>query len=445
MHTNQSTQITGDHISYMTPTTKDTRRADWKTLNFAGSIDWAVDLQAFGKEDLNAGPDRPDSGYEGCISGEDNCSNTGDMCEFSCYYGFCPESLCTCTASGPVEPLPIEIGMGEFVAWDELDVDLNLLCKFVCKYGYWPPDICGTPVVDADEDGMTEAGTDIDNWFDDESARLENGQTCLIYQDAEYRDYCLAPCRIYCSRAIEEAEEAGRTSNYGCLGYFPLGQGIPWKKYTGKSVMAAPGKCSCDNWLFNELAGNIIDAMPIIAQVCGSGTLPALRNCRLLIVMDRMLYCNVFTEDNTRYWPSIHPWGRQNPRRRARYVSLIHPSNLKSSVAMIVILGGRTLMFLVSDMATTAAQMAAYAYPEEEDPEGAFSWWLSPCGGTNLVPDDIKRAFDILSTVADGVSSFSKPKNIPKGSGRKAMTPTRELRQSQKPVLEAVRTVLVVV
>lgn len=70
-------------------------------------------------------------------------------------------------------------------------------------------------------------------------------------------------------------------------------------------------------------------------------------------------------------------------------------------------------------MATTAAQVAAYLYPEEEDPEGAFSWWLSPCGGTDLVPDEIKKLFGILSTVADGVSSYKKPKNIPKGSGKK--------------------------
>lgn len=70
-------------------------------------------------------------------------------------------------------------------------------------------------------------------------------------------------------------------------------------------------------------------------------------------------------------------------------------------------------------MATTAAQMAAYIYPEEEDPEGAFSWWLSPCGGTELVPEEIKRIFDILSAVSGGVSSFKEPKNISRGSGKK--------------------------
>ncbi|KAH7117542.1 glycoside hydrolase superfamily [Dendryphion nanum] len=73
----------------------------------------------------------------------------------------------------------------------------------------------------------------------------------------------------------------------------------------------------------------------------------------------------------------------------------------------------------VLDMATTAAQMAAYLYPNEEISEGAFSWWLSPCGGTNLVPDDIKKAFGILSQVANGESSFKPPKKLKKGSGKK--------------------------
>lgn len=71
------------------------------------------------------------------------------------------------------------------------------------------------------------------------------------------------------------------------------------------------------------------------------------------------------------------------------------------------------------DMATTAAQMAAYLYVDDDKPTDAFNWWLSPCGGTELVPKEIKKAFDILSTVADGVSSFKKPKNLKKGSGKK--------------------------
>jgi hypothetical protein len=70
-------------------------------------------------------------------------------------------------------------------------------------------------------------------------------------------------------------------------------------------------------------------------------------------------------------------------------------------------------------MLATAAEMASYIYPDTEDPAGAFSWWLSPCGGTDLVPDGIKKVFEILSFIPDGVSSFKPPKIIPKGSGRK--------------------------
>lgn len=34
----------GDYVSYMTESTKATRRSDWQGLNFAGTIDWALDL-----------------------------------------------------------------------------------------------------------------------------------------------------------------------------------------------------------------------------------------------------------------------------------------------------------------------------------------------------------------------------------------------------------------
>lgn len=35
----------GDYVGYMSNATKIARRSEWKGLNFAGSIDWAVDLQ----------------------------------------------------------------------------------------------------------------------------------------------------------------------------------------------------------------------------------------------------------------------------------------------------------------------------------------------------------------------------------------------------------------
>ena len=119
----------------MTPETKDTRRDDWKGLNFAGSIDWAVDLQSFTSDDMEVAPERPLSGEEGCVSGEDNTTNSGDLCEFSCTFAFCPESLCTCVSTGPLIELPPETPKSDVIAWDELDVDLNRLCKFACTHG----------------------------------------------------------------------------------------------------------------------------------------------------------------------------------------------------------------------------------------------------------------------------------------------------------------------
>jgi hypothetical protein len=78
----------GDYVSYMTPTSKETRRVDWKSLNFAGTVDWAVDLQIFGEEDKALPSNLPQPGEEGCIWGEDLTTNTDALCEFACTYGF---------------------------------------------------------------------------------------------------------------------------------------------------------------------------------------------------------------------------------------------------------------------------------------------------------------------------------------------------------------------
>ncbi len=133
----------------MTPTTKDTRRADWKGLNFAGSIDWAVDLQMFTQDDFSAVPDRPTTG-QGCIGGTDNTVDSGNLCEFACELGFCPDHLCTCKFTGELKPLPKETNSINVTAWDEVNLDLNRLCKFACKYGYCPMDICTTELSEND-------------------------------------------------------------------------------------------------------------------------------------------------------------------------------------------------------------------------------------------------------------------------------------------------------
>ncbi|PGH21316.1 hypothetical protein AJ80_03367 [Polytolypa hystricis UAMH7299] len=60
---------------------------------------------------------------------------------------------------------------------------------------------------------------------------------------------------------------------------------------------------------------------------------------------------------------------------------------------------------------------AGLAYPEDEDPAGAFQWWTTPCDRTDLVPANLKKAIDILRAVTD-VGKFKPPKDIGKGSGK---------------------------
>ncbi|KAK7956390.1 uncharacterized protein PG986_005612 [Apiospora aurea] len=220
----------GDFISYMTPETKDTRRSDWKGLNFAGSIDWAVDLQAFSREDMGAKPDRPETEEGACIVGEATDLNAGELCDFSCSLGFCPESLCICLARGALRELPAEVDSGEFIAWDEFSVDLNRLCKFACTRGFCPDDTCGRPPVEEWEDITENDGA------------TGNGACNIKYDEV---------AKI----------------NYGCVGNFPVDKELPWTSAPGKSARYVPEKCSCDNWLVNEVAELVIDAMPIIVQV----------------------------------------------------------------------------------------------------------------------------------------------------------------------------------
>jgi hypothetical protein len=155
----------------------------------------------------------------------------------------------------------------------------------------------------------------------------------------------------------------------------------------------APGQCLCDNWIINEIADTVIEAMPIIAQI----------GC-YIVMSSLKLVLDIGLE-------AIPGVGKA--LQAGLGMSKFH------TMGPLCLCLSRGNLHLRIDMATTAAQMASYLYPEEEDPEGAFSWWLSPCGGTDLVPDEIKKIFGILSSVADGVSSFRKPRNLKPGSGKK--------------------------
>ncbi|KAL6351717.1 hypothetical protein LRP88_15008 [Fusarium phalaenopsidis] len=365
----------GDYVSYMTPQTKNSRRDVWRNLNFAGSIDWAVDLQDFTKTDFEAIPERPKSG-EGCIEGDDLTLDTEDLCNFSCRYGFCPESLCECTGKGKLRDLPSTTNRDNVEAYDVLNVDLNRLCKFACKYGYCPPDTCqivNPSPGEEEEDERVPGVVTVPPDYDEDSVknRDKNDKQCYIYKDGYQEPNQLDGCKKACQETLDEAAEEGRTSNYGCILWSPQSKGgrgsIPWRRLPSSGKLITGGQCSCDNWLLNDMMDTFIEALPAIAQI----------GCFILM------------------------------------------SALKLVIDVgLSIFGGRALTAGV-DMALTAAELTNYVYSKGEDPLGAFSWWLSPCGGTDLVPDEIKQVFDILSNAPTGKSSYKQPKKIKKHSGKK--------------------------
>ncbi|CZS72048.1 unnamed protein product [Fusarium graminearum] len=367
----------GDYVSYMTPKTKISRRDVWKNLNFAGSIDWAVDLQEFTADDFNAPPDRPESGT-GCIAGNDNTIDSADLCFFSCNYGFCPSSLCTCYEKGPVKKLPGKTTQGEFISHDLISVDMNRLCKFACKYGYCPEDVCTRAVVgynddDEEEDDNNDAeytGPMVGDpkYIDTGEIREGHKSTCFNYKGLNGPPGNMDTCKAYCKPVMDAAEEEGRLTNYGCVVWSPIDKPIEWKKVPGSDLEIAAGECSCDNWLINELAEFVIDALPIIGQI----------GCFLLMSSLKLIL----------------------------------------DIGLSLFAPGRALSAGV-DMALTAAEMVNYIYPDGENPQGAWEWWLSPCGGSDLVPDEFKQIFDILGEVPAGRSKFKEPKKIKKGSGKK--------------------------
>lgn len=293
-----------DYVSYMTQNTKLERRSAWKGLNFAGTIDWAVDLQVFGDEDLNN--IEPIVGRDGdvCVVGEDLSVDSGDLCEFSCALGFCPVPLCHCRWRGDKPKLPKAHDVKGIIAWDEFDAGLGRLCRFACKYGFCPTEICGTPVYD-DED---EDGDSIEVGYDYRGARERNAGKCLIYKSGKSQ-VGLQQCQNFCHKEIEEAKDEGLFANYGCGGLWPLDEELPWKKQFGGEVIV--GNCTCNNWIVNELAEIIVDALPAIFQV-SCLRIPLLRALVLLKCLyfaDRMCYLHVSHLPCAQTWtPGVSRW-----------------------------------------------------------------------------------------------------------------------------------------
>lgn len=311
----------GDYVSYMTDTTKITRRSDWQGLNFAGTIDWVLDLQNFGADDMDIPPDMPtDASGNGCTLGKDLTVDTGDLCEFACNWGFCPETLCACVSRGPLVTLPPAQPDANIVALDEFNVDMNRLCKFACKYGYCPGEICVTQ--QAEEPEVDVVSVDNPDYYKKEQGEVANAFNCMIQKDPDPNYDGALQCYNVCKDVVDAAKAAGRITNYGCVGWFPGTGPIPWWDYPGFG-MVAKGKCSCDNMLVNVLAETVLEAMPKIAQVCSQeakNEVVMLDGLLANLVADRMLHGHVHVEDGAGRRPRFHPRRGEGDLGRLRYV-----------------------------------------------------------------------------------------------------------------------------
>jgi hypothetical protein len=250
----------------MTSSSKDDRRESWKGLNFAGTIDWAVDLQSFTKEDAKQF-DRTESG-DGCVEGDDDTIDSGDLCKHACHYGFCPTSLCTCLENGTLAMLPEEIAGVDVEAYDPSNLDLNRLCQFSCKYGYCPEDIC---IRAKDESLLIVPPEYDDSMVDQWSMREDSRYDCIIWKEysPEASKATGDMCYNACAKEREDAETAGENFNAGCTASGKI-EDLPWAEVPGRSELgpATKGTCFCNTPIIDSLANAFLEAMPALGQVC---------------------------------------------------------------------------------------------------------------------------------------------------------------------------------
>ncbi|KAH7407387.1 glycosyl hydrolase family 71-domain-containing protein [Cadophora sp. MPI-SDFR-AT-0126] len=76
-----------------------------------------------------------------CIAGT-GANDFKGLCEFACYYGYCPVGACYCTQMGKPVPRPSSRNVLAYPVAGK-SASYEGLCAFVCNYGYCPSDICG--------------------------------------------------------------------------------------------------------------------------------------------------------------------------------------------------------------------------------------------------------------------------------------------------------------
>ncbi|KXH25328.1 glucan endo-1,3-alpha-glucosidase agn1 [Colletotrichum salicis] len=337
-----------------------------------------------------------------------------EVCEFTCAHGYCPPGPCTCNELGGHKEEPKIIDVDGFPAAGKSCV-LTGLCSWSCNHGNCPKAQCSTDksldgkcVMPVDEPEAPEqpplptptpskpavVGPENLNPYND--PRWLNSNRCLFFRPPNQK-LTEQPCLAQCQKVIDEAKEEGRTYNYGCIGFYPLDKPIPWiaagKGAGGSYDYAVEGKCSCDNSAVNLFANTVLEALPVIAQI----------GCFILMSTLKIIF-----ELGTAVLPVV-------------------------GQAVSAGIGVR------QEMAIDAALTIKHAYDSDQDPAGAFDFWLSPCGNHDLVPEDIRKVYGIVSDVSGAITGWRAPKNIPKGSGRKGdkANPTNRPSASVKPTKTA--------
>jgi hypothetical protein len=178
-----------------------------------------------------------------------------------------------CTEEGELNKLPKVKNKDEVWTDDPFNVDLNRLCKFACKYGYCPSEVClrrlSSPVSEDADIDETNGAVTVPPDYDEDSVKTrdENDKMCYIYRIPNDREEGLESCKRQCQPTLDKAKEEGRTSNYGCVSWRPLGESVTWQRQAATGLDIIGGQCSCDNYLLNLGMDIIVEALPAIGQV----------------------------------------------------------------------------------------------------------------------------------------------------------------------------------
>ncbi|KAK0124725.1 hypothetical protein ONS96_008608 [Cadophora gregata f. sp. sojae] len=91
---------------------------------------------------------------QSCVAGT-GVGGYKSLCGFTCKYGYCPLSACTCTQLGKKIPEPTSLNKPGYPA-PGIDGSFEGLCAYACNYGYCPSDVCSstkTPFAAPSTDG----------------------------------------------------------------------------------------------------------------------------------------------------------------------------------------------------------------------------------------------------------------------------------------------------